>query len=351
MNTDSEAETPDFSEELFRELTLTIDPGQAAQRIDKFLSIRLGQQVSRTRIQEAIRVGNLTVNEKAVRPSYLVRPLDKIQLIFPKSEDHNELGPENIPLDIIYEDDDLMVINKKPGMVVHPGLGNWTGTLVNALLYHFKQLPGATDSLRPGLVHRIDKDTSGLIVVAKTEYALAHLGKQFFDRTIDRNYLAVVWGNVVEDKGTIEGHIGRHSRERMQFEVFVDGSSGKHAITHYQVEERLNYVTVVRCKLETGRTHQIRVHMKHIGHTLFNDSRYGGDKIIKGTLHTKYRQFIENCFIVCPRQALHAKTLGFVHPVTGKQMFFESPLPEDISAMLKKWRTYWSNPNAIFDLE
>jgi 23S rRNA pseudouridine1911/1915/1917 synthase len=258
-----------------------------------------------------------------------------------------DLVAEDIPLDIVYEDDTLVIVNKDPKMVVHPGLGNPRGTLINALLWHFKDLPSSSEAHRPGLVHRIDKGTSGLLVIAKTEYALAHLAKQFFNKTTHRKYQALVWGDVKDDSGTIEGNIGRHSKERRQFEVFPEGDFGKPAVTHYKVIERLNYVTLVECQLETGRTHQIRVHMRYIGHTLFNDERYGGNRILKGTVYSKYKQFIENCFDILPRQALHAATLGFVHPATKKEMFFESPIPEDFSAVLGKWRKYWQNPNAI----
>ncbi|MCS6819400.1 MAG: RluA family pseudouridine synthase, partial [Chitinophagales bacterium] len=248
-----------------------------------------------------------------------------------------------IPLDIIYEDEDLLVINKPANMVVHPGLGNARGTLINALLYHFQQLPQGPEPFRPGLVHRLDKDTTGLMVVAKNEYALAHLARQFFDRTIQRKYIALAWGNFENDEGTVNAHIGRHSRQRMQMEVYPDGSYGKPAVTHYKVLERLNYVTLIECKLETGRTHQIRVHMKHIGHTLFGDVRYEGNRILKGTVHSKYKQFIENCFEILPRQALHASVLGFIHPRTNQQLYFEQPLPDDFANILERWRRYWKD--------
>lgn len=326
-------------DEFFRELKLKVDPGQTPLRIDRFISDRM-PNVSRTRIQQATHAGAITVNGKPVKPNYKVRPNDTIDAIFPTHEENYDLLPENIPLEIVYEDDDLLIINKQPNFVVHPGLGNYRGTLVNALLWHFQDLPVNEDQ-RPGLVHRLDKDTTGLMVIAKTGLALTHLAKQFFDRTIDRKYLALVWGDVAQDSGTVVAHIGRHSRERMQFEAFPDGSFGKPAVTHYQVVERFNYVTLVTCKLETGRTHQIRVHMKHIGHTLFNDARYGGDRILKGTIYARYKQFVENCFQQFPRPALHAATLGFTHPTTGKRVFFEQPLPADYLALLEKWRRYW----------
>lgn len=291
------------------------------------------------------------VNGKPIKSNYKIRPEDHIQIILPKPDHDYSLLPENIPLDIVYEDDTVLVINKPPGLVCHPGLGNYNGTLINALLYHFENLPKGKQEFRPGLVHRIDKDTSGLMVVAKTDYALIHLGKQFFDHTIQRNYKALVWGNVEQETGTIEGNIGRHSRDRLQFEVFPDGDFGKTAITHYEVLERFNYVTLVLCQLETGRTHQIRVHMKYIGHTLFNDSRYGGDAILKGTVYAKYKQFIQNCFNIMPRQALHAATLGFEHPITGEHMFFEQPLPTDFASVLDKWRRYWQTSTQQMEVE
>ncbi len=337
----------DSGDELVEEVKFTVDKGQSAIRIDKFIQAHLGNNVSRTKIQTAAGAGNISVNGKPVKSNYKVRPLDEVSLLLPKHEQNYDLVPENIPIDIVYEDDDVIVINKAPEMVVHPGLGNYRGTLINAVLYHFNNLPKSKEEFRPGLVHRLDKGTSGLIVLGKTDHALSHLAKQFFQRTTKRKYLALVWGSVENDSGTVEGNIGRHSRERMQFEVFPEGDFGKHAITHYRVLERLNYVTLVECKLETGRTHQIRVHMKYIGHTLFNDARYGGNRILKGTIYSKYKQFIENCFELLPRQALHAATLGFVHPVTGKEMFFESPLPPDFKAVIDKWKKYWISPNVV----
>lgn len=328
-------------DELLQEVAIKIDPGQQTERIDKFLASRLSSNISRTKIQYAAEAGNILVNNKPVKSNYKIRPGDSILLIFPKSSESYDLTPENIPLEILYEDESLMVINKQANLVVHPGLGNPKGTLINAVMYHFEQLPPAKESYRPGLVHRLDKDTTGVMVIAKTEQALAHLAKQFFERTINRKYVALVWGDFIENAGTINAHIGRHTRQRMQMEVFADGSFGKPAITHYKVLERLNYVTLVECQLETGRTHQIRVHMKHIGHTLFGDVRYEGNKILKGTVHTKYKQFIENCFEILPRQALHASVLGFKHPVSGKELYFEKELPADFQTILEKWRRYW----------
>lgn len=333
-------------DELVEEVKLTVDKGQAPIRIDKFLHTHLGNNISRTKIQNAAEAGSIMVNTKPVKSNYKIRPGDEILLIMPKHAENFDLIPENIPIDIVYEDADVIIINKAPDIVVHPGLGNYRGTLINAVLYHFSELPKGSEEFRPGLVHRLDKGTSGLIVLAKTEYAHSFLAKQFFDRTIKRKYVALVWGDVKENEGTVNVNIGRDSRERMQMEAYPDGDKGKHAVTHYKVLERLNYVTVVECKLETGRTHQIRVHMKYIGHTLFNDARYGGDKILKGTIYSKYKQFIENCFEILPRQALHAATLGFIHPTTGKEMFFEAPLPPEFQTVLEKWRKYWTNPNA-----
>jgi len=339
---DAATGTGEAGDELVEEIKLTVDKGQSTVRIDKFIHTFMGNNVSRTKIQSAAEAGNVLVNNKPVKSNYKIRPLDEITLIVPKHAENYDLVPENIPLDIVYEDDDVIVINKAPELVVHPGLGNPRGTLINAVLGHFQNLPKGGDAFRPGLVHRLDKGTSGLIIMAKTEYALSHLAKQFFDRTTKRKYIALVWGDVKEEEGTITGNIGRDSRERMQMEVYPEGDKGKHAVTHYKVLERMHYVTMVECKLETGRTHQIRVHMKYIGHTLFNDERYGGDKILKGTVYTKYKQFVDNAFKILPRQALHAATLGFVHPVTKKEMFFEAPLPDDFQALLDKWRKYWA---------
>ena len=311
---DLTATTGEQGDDLVEQVNLKIDRGQTPVRIDKFLHSHLGNNVSRTKIQSAADAGGIQVNGKPVKSSYKIRPGDDILLIMPKHAENFDLVPENIPIDIVYEDDDVIIINKSPEIVVHPGLGNPRGTLINAVLWHFKELPKGKEEFRPGLVHRLDKGTSGLIILGKTEYALSHLAKQFFDRTIKRKYVALVWGDLKEEEGTITVNIGRDTRERMQMDVYPEGDKGKHAVTHYKVLERLNYVTLVECKLETGRTHQIRVHMKYIGHTLFNDQRYGGDKILKGTVYAKYKQFIENGFKIMPRQALHAATLGFVHP-------------------------------------
>jgi 23S rRNA pseudouridine1911/1915/1917 synthase len=327
-------------DELFEHHRFTVDKGQSLLRIDKFLLNRL-ESTSRNRIQNACLAGCILVNGKAVKSSYKVKPLDQIQVVLPEPVRELDLIPQDIPIDIFYEDKDLVVVNKAPGMVVHPAYGNYTGTLMNALVFHFEHLPHADKNLhRPGLVHRIDKNTSGLLVIAKTELAMAHLAKEFFDRTIDRTYYALVWGDFKEDAGTITGHVGRNLKDRKVMDVFPDGSHGKHAVTHFKVLERFNYVSLVECKLETGRTHQIRVHMQHIGHPLFNDESYGGNKILKGTTFTRYKQFIENCFKILPRQALHAKTLGFIHPGTGEKMFFDCPLPSDMSEVLDKWRHY-----------
>lgn len=312
--------------------------GQEPLRVDKFL-MNFIENATRNKIQAAAKEGNIWVNQKPVKSNYKVKAGDKVQVMFEHPPYENLLVPEDIPLDIIYEDEVLLVVNKPAGMVVHPGHGNYSGTLVNALLYHFKDLPLNSDS-RPGLVHRIDKDTSGLLVVAKTAEAMTHLSRQFFDKTSTREYIALAWGIFSEASGTIEGHIGRSLKNRLQMDVFEDESFGKPAITHYKVLEDLRYVSLIQCQLETGRTHQIRAHMKHIGHPLFNDERYGGDKILKGTTFTKYKQFVDNCFKLLPRQALHAKTLGFEHPITKKVLTFNTDLPEDFTACLEKWRAY-----------
>ena len=326
--------------DLYEHFAFTVDKGQQALRIDKYL-MNFIENATRNKIQAAAKSGNIYVNDTPVKSNYKVKPHDKIRVLFEHPPYENLLTPEDLPLNIVYEDDDLLVVNKEAGMVVHPGHGNYSGTLINALIFHFDNLPN-NSSNRPGLVHRIDKDTSGLLVVAKNEEAMAHLSKQFFDKTSEREYVAIVWGNMEEDEGTIEGHIGRHPKNRLQNTVYIgdDIDKGKPAITHYKVIERLGYVTLVSCKLETGRTHQIRVHMKYIGHTLFNDARYGGERILKGTTFTKYKQFVDNCFKVLPRQALHAKTLGFKHPKTGEFMRFESEVPEDMQACIEKWQHY-----------
>lgn len=312
--------------------------GKKPLRVDKFL-MNFIENATRNKIQQAAKRGHIWVNGAIVKQNYKVKAGDEVKVMFEHPPYEFLLTPENIPLNIVYEDEVLLVVNKPAGMVVHPGHGNYSGTLINALVYHFENLPN-NSSDRPGLVHRIDKDTSGLLVIAKTESAMTHLAQQFFEKSSEREYVALVWGNVEEDEGTIEGHIARNPKNRLQMMVFPDGSDGKDAVTHYKVLERFGYVTLVSCRLETGRTHQIRVHMKYIGHTLFNDERYGGDKILKGTTFTKYKQFVENAFKVLPRQALHAKTLGFEHPVTGEFMRFDSELPEDMVAGIEKWRSY-----------
>jgi 23S rRNA pseudouridine1911/1915/1917 synthase len=325
-------------EELFEHYRFEVAKGQALLRIDKYLMLMV-PNATRNKIQNAATAGDIYVNDVPVKSNYKVKPLDVIRILLSHPPFENRVDPEDIPLEIVYEDDALLLINKPPGLVVHPGHGNYTGTLVNALAFHFQNLP-LNSSERPGLVHRIDKNTSGLLVIAKTEEAMSHLAKQFEDKTSEREYIALVWGNVKEEEGTIEGNIARHVKDRMQMAVFPEGDQGKHAVTHYKVLERFGYVTLVSCKLETGRTHQIRVHMKYIGHTLFNDERYGGDLILKGTTFTKYKQFIDNCFKTLPRQALHAKTLGFIHPVTKEFMQFDTELPQDMQDCIEKWRNY-----------
>ena len=331
--------------ELYEHYRFTANDGQEPLRVDKFL-MNFIENATRNKIQQAAKAGNILVNDVAVKSNYKVKPKDVVRVVLAHPPHENLLVAEDLPINIVYEDDDVIVVNKEPGMVVHPGHGNYTGTLVNGLIHHIENLPKNSNE-RPGLVHRIDKDTSGLLVVAKTEYAMAHLSKQFFDKTTERLYYALVWGSVEEDSGTIEGHIGRSLKDRMQMSVFPDGEFGKPAVTHYRVVERFTYVTLVECKLETGRTHQIRAHFKYIGHTLFNDERYGGDQILKGTTFTKYKQFVDNCFKVLPRQALHAKTLGFVHPTSGEVMQFNSEIPDDIQQCLEKWRRYSVNSNEI----
>jgi 23S rRNA pseudouridine1911/1915/1917 synthase len=328
-------------DDLFEHYNITADPGQEALRIDKFLLDRI-PNTSRNKLQVAAHNGNIIVNGKEVKPNYKVKPRDVISIVLPYPVREIELIPENIPLDILFEDDELLVINKPPGLVVHPGYGNYTGTLVNALVYHFQNLPQKPDDFygRPGLVHRLDKNTSGIMVVAKTEHSLTHLAKQFYDRTSNREYQALVWGDFTEEEGTITGHIGRSLKNRKVMSVFPEGDYGKHAVTHYKVIERFNYVTLIKCKLETGRTHQIRAHLRYIKHPLFNDIEYDGDKILKGTTFTKYKQFVQNCFDLMPRHALHAKTLGFTHPKTGQWLQFDSELPEDFVSVLDKWRNY-----------
>ncbi|MBT8324170.1 MAG: RluA family pseudouridine synthase [Winogradskyella sp.] len=327
-------------DDLYEHYYFKVDKGQQPLRIDKYL-MNFVENATRNKIQAAAKSGNIFVNDNVVKANYKVKPNDIVQVKFEHPPHEYLLVGEDIPIDIIYEDDDLIVVNKPAGMVVHPGHGNYSGTLINALIFHFENLP-ENSSGRPGLVHRIDKDTSGLLVVAKTEHAMAHLSNQFAEKTSKREYVALVWGNVESDEGTIEGHIGRHPKNRLQNTVFLgdDSHKGKAAVTHYKVIERLGYVTLVSCFLETGRTHQIRVHMKHIGHTLFNDERYGGDRILKGTTFSKYKQFVDNCFKLLPRQALHAKTLGFEHPETGEFLNFSTDLPSDMANCIDKWRNY-----------
>ena len=329
--------------ELYEHFRVVVDKGQSQVRVDKYLFERLVNS-SRNRIQKAADAGLIMANGKPVKSSYKVKPCDVLTVMMDRPRYDNDIIPEDIPLDIVYEDNDLMVINKPAGLVVHPGCGNYHGTLVNAIAWHLKDNPRYDpNDPQVGLVHRIDKDTSGLLVVAKTPDAKTHLGLQFYNKTTKRKYNALVWGVVENNDGTIEGNIGRNPKDRMQMAVLSDPAQGKHAVTHYRILERLGYVTLVECVLETGRTHQIRVHMKHIGHTLFNDERYGGNEILKGTHFSKYKQFVNNCFETCPRQALHAMTLGFVHPRTGEEMFFTSPLPEDMTNLIDKWRNYISN--------
>ena len=329
-------------QELFEHYRFKADPGQSLLRIDKFLSDRL-ENSSRTRIQNAANAGNILVNNNTVKPNYKIKPGDIVQVVLPTPPREIELIPENIPLNIVYEDDDVLVVNKEPGMVVHPAYGNYTGTLVNALMWHFKDLPlFNTGESRPGLVHRLDKNTSGILVIAKNEFALNRLSKQFYDRTTDRRYNALIWGTPDPREGTITGNVGRSIKDRKVMQVFRDDTEGKTAITHYKVLEDLGYITLIECKLETGRTHQIRVHFSHIKHPLFNDEEYGGNVILKGTTFTKYQQFIKNCFKILPRQALHAKSLAFNHPVTGKRLSFDSDLPADMMQVIEKWRKYIS---------
>lgn len=327
-------------QELFEHYRFIVDPGQSLLRIDRYLSDRM-ENISRTRIQNAAGAGNILVNNNPVKPNYKVKPGDTIQIVLPNPPREIELIPENIPINIVYEDDDVLVVNKEAGMVVHPAYGNYTGTLVNALMWHFRDLPlFSSGEQRPGLVHRIDKNTSGILVIAKNELALNRLSRQFYERTTDRRYLALVWGIPDPHEGTITGHVGRNLKDRKIMQVFPEGNEGKPAVTHYKVLEDLSYVSLVECKLETGRTHQIRVHFSYIRHPLFNDNEYGGDRILWGTTFTRYQQFVRNCFNILPRQALHAKSLAFDHPVTGKRMSFDSDLPDDMQQVLDKWRRY-----------
>ena len=332
-------------EDLFEHYRLTADQGQSAIRIDKYLANHI-ENASRNRIQAAAEAGNIRVNGNPVKSNYKIKPGDEIRILMNYPRRELKIIPEDIPLNIVYEDDHIAVINKPPGLVVHPGHGNYTGTLVNALAWHYKNLPLFKDKdPRPGLIHRIDKNTSGLLVVAKTEQAKNRLSRQFYTKTTERLYHALVWGSLKEDSGTITGNIGRSLNNRQVFTVFPDGEHGKHAVTHYKLLKSIGYVSLVECKLETGRTHQIRVHMKYINHPVFNDPEYGGDKILRGTTFSKYKQFVQNCFILLPRQALHAKTLGFVHPETGEKMLFDSDLPEDMNSVINKWENYIATRN------
>lgn len=329
-------------QDLFEHLRVVVDKGQSLLRLDKYLMHKI-ENASRNRVQNSIDAGNVLVNDKPAKPSYKVKPFDVISVVLAHPPRDTEVYPENIPLDIIYEDDDVILLNKPAGMVVHPGFNNYTGTLVNALVYHVQQLPQLPgNDGRPGLVHRIDKDTSGLLLISKNEWSITYLAKQFFEHTIQRKYQALVWGDIEQD-GTVTGYIGRSAKDRTVMAVYDDESKGKWSVTHYRVLERLNYVTLIECELETGRTHQIRAHMKHIGHPLFNDGTYGGNKILKGTVFSKYRQFVDNCFNMLPRQALHAKSLGFNHPKTKLDMYFETDLPDDLAAVIDKWRQYVKN--------
>jgi 23S rRNA pseudouridine1911/1915/1917 synthase len=336
-------EEADFIEQeeqdLYEHLRVVVDKGQSLLRIDKFLMHRV-ENASRNRIQNAIDLGNVLVNDKQIKSSYKVKPLDVISVVLPHPPRDTEVYPENIDIDIVHEDDDVLIVNKPAGMVVHPGYNNYTGTLVNALVYHFQQLPTLPgNDGRPGLVHRIDKDTSGLLLISKNERAMTWLARQFFEHTITRKYLALVWGDLEQD-GTVTGYIGRSVNDRRVMSIYDDPEKGKWSVTHYKVLERMGYVTLIECQLETGRTHQIRAHMRHIGHPLFSDATYGGDKILKGTVFSKYKQFVENCFELMPRQALHAQTLGFIHSTKKKYINFESPLPQDFEFVLDKWRKY-----------
>jgi 23S rRNA pseudouridine1911/1915/1917 synthase len=336
MTEEQNIDLPEDEQDLYEHHRIVVDKGQSPLRIDKFLMIRIENTI-RNKIQNAAHAGNILVNEKPVKPNYKVKPGDVISVVMAYPPRETEIVPENIPLNIVYEDADVLIVNKTPEMVVHPGFGNFSGTLVNALAYHLQ----TTDpDSKPYLVHRIDKNTSGLLLVAKNETAQSFLAKQFYDHTVERKYWALVWGDFVEDEGTIVGHVGRSLKDRKVMTVFPEGDYGKHAVTHYKVLERFGYVTLIQCVLETGRTHQIRAHLRYLKHPLFNDEVYGGDQILKGTIYSKYKQYIQNCFNIIPRHALHAKTLGFVHPTTKKTMSFDSELPADFSTVLEKWRGY-----------
>ncbi len=349
MQVDTELLSEEQSENIYERKTFVVDRGQEPFRIDKWVQMHM-EGSTRNKIQQGIDAGFLTVNGKTIKSNYKIKPGDEIVVMSLINPDHTILKEEDIPLNIVYEDEALMVINKPANMVVHPGVGNFSGTLLNGVAYYLrKQNPSIDEEKLPrfGLVHRIDKNTTGLIVVAKTGEAAAHLAKQFYNHTVKRKYVALVWGNVEAEEGTVNAHIARHKHFRKMFDAYPDGETGKHAITHYKVLEKFNYVTLTECVLETGRTHQIRVHMKHIGHTLFNDWEYGGDKILKGTIYTKYKQFVDNCFEICCRCALHAKTLGFIHPITNEEVFFETPIPEDMQQVIEKWRNYSLHRNTI----
>lgn len=338
-------------QELFEHFRIEVDGGQKPLRIDKFLVNRI-ENASRSKIQSAADAENILVNDKAVKSNYKVKPNDVISIVMAYPPREIELIPEDIPVNIVYEDDQFVIVNKEPGMVVHPSYGHYTGTLVNAMMHHLRDLPlFNSGEMRPGLVHRIDKNTSGLLVIAKTELALNRLAKQFFEKTSERKYIAIVWGTFQEKEGTITGNIGRNIKNRKVMQVFPDGEQGKHAVTHYKVIEELGYVSVIECQLETGRTHQIRVHLQYIGHPLFNDFEYGGDKILKGTTFTKYKQFVQNCFTILPRQALHAKTLGIKHPTTGEFMRFNSEIPDDMQEVMQRWRRYLTGRETIEEEE
>jgi 23S rRNA pseudouridine1911/1915/1917 synthase len=343
------ADEENEDQELYEHHRFLVDPGQGLLRIDKYLQARL-ESTSRNKIQTAAKAGNILVNSQPVKSNYRVKPSDVVTIVMAYPPREIELIAQDIPINILYEDDHIIVINKEAGMVVHPGHGNYTGTLVNALVYHFDNLPTkASEEIKPGLVHRIDKNTSGILLIAKTEMAQTKLAKAFFDRSIDRIYHALVWGDVKQDQGTITGHIGRSLKNRKVMEVFPKGDYGKHAVTHFKVLERFGYVTLVECKLETGRTHQIRAHFRYLRHPLFNDATYGGDAILKGTTYTKYKQFVNNCFNLMPRHALHAKTLGFSHPETGQYMYFDSPVASDMQLVVDRWRHYSSHRAAEED--
>jgi 23S rRNA pseudouridine1911/1915/1917 synthase len=340
MKEEQSSQLENQDDDLFVHQHIIADKNQSTLRIDKFLMARL-PNVTRNRIQGAIKEGFIKVNAKEIKSNYKVRPLDEIKILLPEPPRDTEVLPENIPIDIVYEDEDILIVNKQAGMVVHPAFNNWTGTLVNALTYHFQQLPTMPDNEgRPGLVHRIDKDTSGLLVIAKNEMAMTHLAKQFFDHSIERTYYALVWGEPDPNEGTIDVNLGRSLKDRRVTAAFPDGDFGRNAITHFKTIEKLRYISLLQCNLETGRTHQIRAHLKYLGHPLFNDETYGGNKVLKGTVFSKYKAFVQNCFKTIPRQALHAKTLGFIHPRTKKQVQFDSELPEDFIQVLNKWREY-----------